>query len=172
MSGEWMDPWPLARPDEVLPGLYQGGTEDDDVIMRGARQRLRGDYPFDLVVTLYADANPVPWGVEEIRFGFYDSALLAADLPRIVEIARKAHAAWRSGQRVLVRCQAGVNRSGLISALMLMFEGYTAADAIALLRERRSVHVLMNTHFENWLRTYASEHIQVTDDLALTDGGR
>lgn len=164
MSGEWMEPWPLAAPDEVLPGLFQGGTEDDDVIMRGARQRLRGDFAFDLVVTLYADANPVPWGVEEIRFGFYDASLSAADLPRILRIARHAHQAWKSGQRVLVRCQAGVNRSGLISALVLMHEGYSAADAIALLRRQRSAHTLSNAHFEKWLLTSAHEHISPSSD--------
>ncbi|HCK78837.1 MAG TPA: hypothetical protein DHW34_02345 [Actinobacteria bacterium] len=147
--------WPTAEPDEILPGLYQGGTEDDDVLGYGTHRRTRGDFPFDLVVTAYADANPVPWHVEEIRFGFYDSALDGGDIPRIVRIARQAHARWKQGDQVLVRCQAGVNRSGLISALILLLEGYSPEDAIGLLRTRRSSHVLANRHFEQWLCTEA-----------------
>lgn len=51
----------------------------------------------------------------------------------------------------LVHCQAGLNRSGLLSALVLMRLGRSAKDAIALLRERRHEVVLCNQTFENWL---------------------
>ncbi|HEY7821189.1 MAG TPA: dual specificity protein phosphatase family protein, partial [Acidimicrobiia bacterium] len=57
---------------------------------------------------------------------------------------------------VLIRCQAGVNRSGLVSALVLMLDGYRAEEAIALLRQRRSPVVLSNRHFERWLLTEAA----------------
>jgi protein-tyrosine phosphatase len=103
-----------------------------------------------------------------VRFGFYDSALSVEDLPRILRIARRTRRAWKLGQRVLIRCQAGVNRSGLISALVLMLEGYTAADAIALLRERRSAHVLSNRHFEEWLLTSAGEYLEQTPSSSNT----
>lgn len=158
------DSWPEYAPDEILPGLFQGGTEDLDVVMFGARQRTRGDYPFDVVVTLYADANPAPWGVEEIRFGFYDANLTSADARRVIRVARDAHRRWRRGDQVLIRCQAGVNRSGLVTALVLMLEGYTAADAIDLIRRRRSPHVLSNRHFERWLRNNAAEVLTPSSD--------
>lgn len=51
----------------------------------------------------------------------------------------------------LVHCQAGLNRSGLVLALVLMGRGKTARDAIAHLRKRRHSAVLCNTHFEQWL---------------------
>ena len=53
----------------------------------------------------------------------------------------------------LVHCQAGLNRSGLISALALIEEGMKAADAISLLRVKRSPAVLCNQIFERWLLT-------------------
>ena len=51
----------------------------------------------------------------------------------------------------LVHCQAGLNRSGLLAALVLMKLGRTAAQAIELLRATRSPAVLCNTSFVDWL---------------------
>lgn len=52
----------------------------------------------------------------------------------------------------LIHCQAGLNRSGLISALVLVRQGWLAQDAIYLLRRRRSPAVLCNPKFEAWLK--------------------
>jgi protein-tyrosine phosphatase len=64
-------------------------------------------------------------------------------------------AAWvnvcRKDGPTLVHCQAGLNRSGLVAARALMLEGMSGADAVALLREKRSPAVLCNTSFEGWL---------------------
>jgi protein-tyrosine phosphatase len=50
-----------------------------------------------------------------------------------------------------VHCQAGLNRSGLITARALMLRGMSATDAIQLLRKRRDPAVLCNAVFANWL---------------------
>jgi hypothetical protein len=152
--------WPEYAPDEILPGLWQGGTEDDEVVgCRAIATRYDRRQPFDLVVTLYADAMPAAWGVEELRFGFPDSDLTAHAVERAAALARYAHQRWHEGARVLVRCQAGVNRSGLVMALTLMHDGLSARDAIALIRSRRSPAVLNNGHFVRWLITEAPAHV-------------
>lgn len=171
------DDWPAYTPDEILPGLFQGGTEDDEVLGYPAPahhyERMHSGstptYQFDVVITLYADAQPAPWGVHEIRYGFPDGPLRDHDLQKAVRIAKEAHSQWRSGARVLIRCQAGVNRSGLVSALVLMIDGRSAPDAIALLRSRRSPFVLSNSHFEKWLRTQAADFIaaHITPHLSI-----
>jgi protein-tyrosine phosphatase len=69
----------------------------------------------------------------------------------LFDIVRVAHTDWKNGRRVLIRCQAGWNRSGLITALVLIREGYSARDAIDMQRKRRSEWVLCNEHFERWL---------------------
>ena len=153
--------WPTYAPDEILPGLWQGGTEDDHVVGRHVpadhHDVVAGRSPrFDVVVTLYADAQPAPWGVEELRFGFPDAALTPAFAERAVALARHAHRRWKDGARVLVRCQAGVNRSGLVTTLVLMLEGMSAHDAIALVRSRRAPAVLDNRAFVRWLVTEAA----------------
>lgn len=152
--------WPAYAPDEILPGLFQGGTEDDHTVGDPRPvDHYRGERRFDLVVTLYADAQPAPWGVEEMRFGFPDSDLTESAIRRVMRMARLAHERWVAGDRVLVRCQAGVNRSGLVTALILMHDGMPAEEAIALIRQRRSPVVLANADFEWFLRTEAARLI-------------
>jgi len=154
--------WPEYAPDEILPRLWQGGTEDDDVVgCPTPAGHYSRSHPFDLVVTLFADAQPVPWEVEELRFGFPDSSLTPRAIERAVALSAHAHSRWQSGARVLVRCQAGVNRSGLVMALTLMRHGLSATDAIGLIRDRRGPAALSNRHFVLWLVEDAHRHVSV-----------
>ena len=52
---------------------------------------------------------------------------------------------------MLIRCQAGLNRSGLLTALVLMLAGWEAAEAIRLIRTKRSQVALFNDDFVDWL---------------------
>lgn len=148
--------YPKELWSEVLPGLWQGGTDDDDVFDQLAKPAI-SKKDFDLVITAYASANPVDWFVKELRFGFYDSDMQDFDPNELKPIVRMAHEDWKRGQRVLIRCQAGMNRSGLILALVLIREGYTADEAINLIRTKRSKHALFNGRFENWLKEASVE---------------
>lgn len=123
---------------EILPGLWQGGCIDG--------VRLPDD--FDLEVSLY------PWeryvigpDTERVEIKAYDNA----DVPDLTGAVDLAYEAWKSGKKVLINCQAGLNRSGLVAAQVLMRDDYTASDAIQLLRDKRSPVVLCNKHFVNWL---------------------
>lgn len=53
----------------------------------------------------------------------------------------------------LVHCQAGLNRSGLVAARVLMLRGLTAKQAIEQLRFNRSPACLCNKAFERHLLT-------------------
>lgn len=65
-------------------------------------------------------------------------------------------AEWVRSERergpVLVHCQAGLNRSGRVAAVVLMLDGLTADEAITTLRDKRSPAVLCNPAFDRWLR--------------------
>jgi protein tyrosine phosphatase len=135
---------------EVLPGLWQGGTDDEDVIAQLAKPLITTKN-FDTVITLYADANPVDWFVKEFRYGVWDSDINKMDTAELFDLVRLAHADWKRGKRVLIRCQAGANRSGLISALVLIREGMKAQEAINLLRSKRADWVLFNKSFQKFL---------------------
>lgn len=66
-----------------------------------------------------------------------------------------AIASWvnvcRQDGPTLVHCQAGLNRSGLVAARALTLGGMSGAEAVALLRSKRSPAVLCNRSFEDWL---------------------
>lgn len=155
-------PWGLADPanpvSEILPGLYQGGTLRDHVVDREQllQKFTEAPRPYDSVVTLYAWAAPVGFGVEERRFGFPDGELIAEYVERIEALAEWAHGEWVTGRRVLIRCAGGMNRSGLVTALVLLRAGYTPADAVALIKSRRSPEALTNRSFVEYLHARAS----------------
>lgn len=131
---------------EILPGLWMGGCLDG--------QRLPDEFGF--VVSLFP-AGKYVLGPDTDRVQVRlmdgpeipDPALLEA-LGRIVNRQRHEEA-----KTVLVHCQAGLNRSALITTRALILDGMPAADAIALLRHRRSPYVLCNPQFEQYLRTLA-----------------
>ena len=135
---------------EVLDGLWQGGTDDFDVD-RQLKVPMITTKNFDTVITMYADANPVDWFVKEFRYGVWDADINKMNIEELFDIVRLAHADWKRGKRVLIRCQAGWNRSGLITALVLIREGMGAREAIDLIREKRSEWALCNKSFEKFL---------------------
>lgn len=142
---------------ETVPNLWQGGTLDrwadqewfDQATSIGTKITPKH---FDSVFTLYADAEPVDWFVKEVRLGFYDSAM--GDFnpeTELEDVVKMAHKDWKSGKRVLIRCQAGLNRSGIVMALVLIRDGYSPEEAITVMREKRSEAVLCNKHFVDYL---------------------
>lgn len=74
------------------------------------------------------------------------------DLEVTNDIARWVRACALNGP-TLIHCQAGLNRSALITAKVLMLEGMSSSEAIARLRVVRSEAVLCNVEFEEHLRS-------------------
>ena len=158
---------------EIVEGLWQGGTDDTDVVgyhpLADSRSGASLGYferkaiaeagacritrtNFDSVYTLYARANGVSWRVKEVRFGFDDGDMTDFSPERdLAFLVREAHRDWKEGKRVLIRCQAGWNRSGLVTALVLIRDGYSPEEAIDLIRANRCSHALSNSIFERWL---------------------
>lgn len=143
---------PRTLYSEIAPNLFMGGTSDDDVIQVPAPQfQRRHDLPFDAIVTMYAWARPADWKVQEFRYGVPDAAIADIDLSRLREAVRFGYKRWQAGDRVLVRCQAGLNRSGLVTALILMRSGLDAESAIRLIRKNRADIALFNKDYVKWL---------------------
>ncbi len=138
----------------IAPNLFQGGTDDLDVIhLAQTNNRPRTDLPFDAIVTMYAWARPADWKVQEFRYGVPDASITDIDLDRLRQAVDFGYDRWKQGDRVLVRCQAGLNRSGLVLALILIKDGLTPQDAIARIRDNRGEDALFNRDFYNWLLT-------------------
>jgi hypothetical protein len=142
---------------EILPGLWQGGTHEDeerDTAIPSEDSRPIGTDEFDVVGTFYQYAQPVKWHVFEFRYPFYDGDMSDIDTGHLMRTALSMYTDWKAGKRVLSRCQAGWNRSGLVTALILMMDGYSAEAAIDLIRRKRSRDALCNSHFEKFLRQF------------------
>lgn len=126
----------------VADNLYVGGHLNVDL----------GDY-FSHIFSLYH------W--EKYRHGagtvlvareMYDSRTRPIDVETLESLSDEVVEALDAGGNVLVHCQAGINRSNLVATRVLMKKwGYSAKDAIALLRHKRSPLVLANKTFENYL---------------------
>jgi protein-tyrosine phosphatase len=136
----------------IAPNLFQGGTDDEDVIhLAKTNNRPRTDLPFDAIVTMYAWARPADWNVQEFRYGVPDASIADIDLQRLKQAVDFGYDRWKQGDRVLIRCQAGLNRSGLVTALILIKDGLSPERAIALIRESRGEDALFNNNFHTWL---------------------
>lgn len=126
---------------DITDTLWMGGVLDGLVLPREVRH----------LVTLY------PWeryrGREqlesEVVIRLFDDAANFDPQPYLELADWVAH---RSAQGVtLVHCQAGLNRSGLVTGLALVNQGYSGEAALALLRDRRGPAVLCNPTFEAFL---------------------
>lgn len=140
------DPW-----NEIIPGLFQGGHDyaEGGVIVRDE---------FDLVVSFYERTGHGPAaGVQHTFYRIPDGMLTANERADLEEIALNVGIAIEAGRRVLVRCQAGYNRSGLVVALALILLGHTPDDAVRLIRRQRSPYALFNQNFLGYLGAKAGE---------------
>lgn len=114
--------------DEIVPGLFIGSRPPE---------RLR-EHGFDLVV-LCALEDQRQRDIPTITVGLIDTEdkMDRADITRALHGAQAVNDARSLCKRVLVTCQAGVNRSSLVVALSLVRKGWTAAGAIDRIREKR-----------------------------------
>lgn len=125
---------------------------EGNLFMGGCRDGLELPDTFEYVISLYQGE----------RFVFPDNATVldirmndASEMPSEIllrDLSKIGHAFQLAG-KTLIHCQAGLNRSGLVTALVLMRGGKSAEEAIELLRERRSRAVLCNSTFEQYLRS-------------------
>lgn len=145
MSELLPDDWLLGPPDvsHIADNLWMGACPI-------------GDAPpqFDHLVALWEEKD-LPYRprayqtltlARMVDCEFIPDAMLLGRLVTIVELLAALGP-------TLVHCQAGLNRSGLVMALVLMSRNIAAQDAIAHLRKKRHDSVLCNHHFERWLLT-------------------
>lgn len=125
----------------IADNLWNGGCEYGLVLPEN----------IDYVLSLY------PWGkytvnhpIKEHREVKMYDALGEVDREQVLELARWVNEARKDGE-VLVHCQAGLNRSGMIVAVALMLDGMSAQEAIDTLRKKRSEASLCNQDFEDFL---------------------
>lgn len=140
-------PFASTRWDEIIPNLFQGGHDwnnnaniwDSDVVLTDE---------FDVVFSFFRrDGHGPSEGVEHHFLRIPDGILNDADVAGVRDFADQAATAVRADRRTMARCQAGLNRSGLLVAFTLLRLGHSATDAIELIQTKRSPWALHNQHF-------------------------
>ncbi|ACU74323.1 dual specificity protein phosphatase [Catenulispora acidiphila DSM 44928] len=149
--GDWDDvprePW-----SEVAPRLWMGGHEY--IAGDGEWTTAVVADQFDVVYSLHFREGYGPGtGVDHHVLEVPDDVLTARQIFAVEKFAASAALDYAAGRRVLVRCRAGMNRSGLVVAEVLIRCGYTAPDAIAMIRRRRAAGALSNLSFVAYLET-------------------
>ena len=126
---------------EITTGLYVGGfPAPHDPFELGAT----------VVVCLTSEPSVTraPAGGLFIHWPVKDGPIPPAETLR--SLVRLIDARLREGAVVYVHCLAGRNRSPLVAARVLMDQGMTADEAIALVRARREDAI--SEQYETWLR--------------------
>jgi protein-tyrosine phosphatase len=145
-------PFDVPFMSQINDNLWMGGCQDGLVLPKN----------IDHVVSLY------PWERYKIKHDIstvltirmYDDADMPVDADAVLSTARWVNSRRKQGN-VLVHCQAGLNRSGLVTAAALILGGMTASEAIHTLRARRSPAVLCNPLFVTWLYNLSDSRLGV-----------
>lgn len=143
--------------NQVLDNVYIGGC-----VWTQPHERSAEDYvvshpaPFDVVISLYGGwrkFGPNPDGqIRAYEYPFEDSALTRESQQAAHQAANHAMDVLDNGQSVLVRCQAGLNRSGLVTGIVLTdYFGYTGQRAVGKIREARGPWALCNDEYADYL---------------------
>lgn len=154
----WQGCSPAEFPDQLEPYDYDLGRVPYHVAVSVTRGNLvhchwLAKQNFNKILNLFQwGAYEVPEGVEQVTVEMYDSLDEISD--QVEELADLVIGWLEEGHRVLVHCQAGLNRSSLIVARVLMkMYAMTADEAIETVRESRSQMCLCNESFVNHLKS-------------------
>lgn len=148
-TGQWIqfpaDPWNEIMPDMWMGGMYFGPSMAACV----------PEDQFDVVVSM-AGRGAMGTRVKNDRvtqhlFYIDDGQLGPLEMQYVMEAAQLVSEYWAEGDKILVRCNMGLNRSGLIVALALIDHGNEAQAVIDRIRSRRSPNALCNEWFVKYI---------------------
>lgn len=164
--------WPSSEYHEILPNLYLGGhtwREGTRVHYESKHSKVsEGDW--DYVVSAYMEPkHEKSFPKCDTRFVFFldtEHGLEDETWVRIRSAVDEVVKRWRDGQKVLIRCQAGYNRSGMMMAFALMRLGINADESVQRMRRIRGRHVLINHVFEGYVKEHESEYLDESAEVS------
>ena len=79
------------------------------------------------------------------------------EVAEILKVVKRANKAIRGSKRVVVTCHMGLNRSGLVTGLLMCSLGFTPGEVLGHLRSLRHPDVLCNADFEDLVVSVGEE---------------
>lgn len=135
---------------EVAPGIYVGGCPDIgcrvyDVIVLAAKE--------------YQPASESFPGVKVIHVPMDDTDPMSNEAARTaIRTAMAVATLRRKGNKILVSCWAGLNRSGLIAALAIkLLYKVNTTQAISVIRNARGSFALNNPAFVRLIGAFSND---------------
>ena len=140
-----LDPegYPLDPYNEVMPRLAQASS-------MCSPGELLSEHGFDVSVLGGWDQSDRMRGRRYV-FMLIDDVPSIPDPDGVHMLGIRVASMVDAGDRVVVNCAAGLNRSGLIVGRALIALGHDPAEAIELIREARGPRALFNRTFERFL---------------------
>lgn len=130
----------LNEADEIIPGLWMGcnptSIDQYDCVFSVTTHRTNYQIPVGkrVYITPFEDEDKIP------PYEFLVSIVDEVYNQRNIQ-----------NRKVLVHCTAGINRSGLIVAMVMEYIGWEINQAIAHIRKTRGDVCLYNKTFTDWL---------------------
>ena len=121
-------------------------------LAQGSRPPTDVRLPFEVIVLAAHEYQPRMRGYQLIRIPLRDAKPSHADRARIVEVALDVAERVRRGDRVLVTCNQGRNRSGVIAGIAMVELGVDPNKAAAQIRHLRNG--LTNPYFHRMVVGY------------------
>lgn len=119
--------------DSLLVGAQPRAEDSPEIAARNVR----------LIISMMGGARPPRSFCEAplscLWLPSYDTFLTPIGSKKLIQGVEAARRVISEGGRVLVYCQKGRHRSIVMAAAILIASGYTADEAISLLRARRQV---------------------------------
>ena len=137
---------------EIAPNLYQSPTPRSPEDARFEDQDGRSvdiDALIDLEGKIDPSVNQEELGELYLYWPIEDGGMPNEQFVR--SLAKFLSGLLDAGYRVLVHCNAGLNRASLVTGRTLIERGMDPQEVVDLLRERRSPDVLHNQVFRDWL---------------------
>lgn len=152
---------------EILPGIWLGNAiaaSDNDWIMRNRISVIFNctkDIPFSASARCITQRYRLPVD-DNLQLTEIDNMTAWA-----AEAVLKAYYAWSAGNRVLIHCYAGRQRSAAIVAmLVILLLGKTMEEAMVFIRQKRPVAFFPAANFARAIQKFE------TDFLAAAAGRR
>jgi protein-tyrosine phosphatase len=94
------------------------------------------------------------YGIEYRSFPFRDHDVPPC-VPALLDFAQKLERELSSGKAIAIHCRAGIGRSSLLAACVLIIHGKSAIDAFNQIRQARGCHVPDTGAQFDWVEEFA-----------------
>lgn len=114
---------------KIKEGLYRSSKIDD-------LQHFK-TYRFGVVIDLEGGFDEIHKAdFEYLYFHFLDAPFLPSKRS-LSSVVSFGFSQWRGGEKILVHCAQGINRSSLINGLILNMYGWPGKEAVEIITEAR-----------------------------------